>query len=433
MSLLVQKFGGSSLDGPDGVRRCAARAVAARDAGHEVLVVVSAMGGTTDDLLALSRRVTDDPPRRELDLLLATGEQMSTALMAMAIQDLGAPAVSLTPRTLGLRTDPVHCNAKIRSIDVERVRADLDAGRIVVVPGFQGLSDDDQVTTLGRGGSDTTAVAIAAALGVREDHGTCEIFTDVDGVYTADPRLVPGARKLSRVSYEEMVELASAGAGVLHPRAAMFGQRFGVPIHVRHSARPEPGTMVDSKGADADHLERATVVGCALTADLARVTIRGLPNRPGAQSTIFRHIERSGILVDDIMQVESGSMADVSFTVDGQSCGELEEAVAAALAEIGGGSIELCTGLAKVVAVGVGMRTHTGVAAKMFAALGRANINIANITTSEINVTCIVARDDGHRALQVVHDAFDLSSVGGPSIMDTGATGRTVPGTEPRP
>ncbi|MCP3904744.1 MAG: aspartate kinase [Planctomycetes bacterium] len=407
MALVVQKFGGTSVADADRIRRCAQRAVASHLDGHHVLVVVSAMGHTTDEMLELARRVATSPPQREIDVLLSTGEQMSAALMAMAIDDLGAESASLNARSLGIVTDPVHGNARIRSIDAHRIVRDLDAGRIVVAPGFQGVTDDGSITTLGRGGSDTTAVAIAAALGVAAKTGVCEIYTDVDGVYTADPRHVPAAGKLERVSYDEMVELAALGAGVLHPRAVMFGKNFGVPIHVRHSQRAEGGTMIVNETPD---MERVSVVGCALTPDLGRIGIRGMPNRPGTQSIIFERIEAAGILVDDIIQIQSGECADVTFTVESPHLADLKLAVQEALERIGGGEMSVEVGLAKVSAVGVGMRTHTGVAATMFRHLGEAGINIANITTSEIKISCIVPQEHGPKALQVVHDAFGLGA-----------------------
>jgi len=407
MALVVQKFGGTSVADSDRIRRCAQRAVAAHLDGHQVLVVVSAMGRTTDEMLKLARRVASAPPQREIDVLLSTGEQLSAALMAMAIHDLGTDAASLNARNLGIMTDLAHGNARIRSIDSQRIRRDLEAGRIVVAPGFQGVTDDGSITTLGRGGSDTTAVAIAAALGVRDGTGMCEIYTDVDGVYTADPRHVPAARKLERISYDEMVELAALGAGVLHPRAVMCGKNFGVPIHVRHSGRPEEGTMIVNVTPD---MERVSVVGCALTPDLGRISIRNMPNRPGAQSIIFERIETAGILVDDIIQIQSGENADMTFTVEAPNLAELKLAVQEALEKIGGGEMSVEVGLAKISAVGVGMRTHTGVAATMFRYLGDAGINIANITTSEIKISCIVPQEHGPKALQVVHDAFGLGA-----------------------
>ena len=405
--LVVQKFGGTSVADPDRIRQCARRAVEAYLGGNGVAVVVSAMGSTTDQLLDLAGRVSTSAPRRELDLLLASGEQASAALMAMAINDLGVDAVALAGGGIGIRTDGSHCNAKIRSIDARAMRHFIDEGRIVVAAGFQGTAPDGSVTTLGRGGSDTTAVAIAAALGVRDGEGVCEIFTDVEGVYTADPRVVPAARKIECLSYEEMVELASLGAGVLQTRAGLFAQRYEVPLHVRHSQHPEPGTMVVR---ESTQMERVAVVGCALTSDLGRIAVRRLPNRPGVQAAIFARIAAADVLVDDIIQNEAGATADVSFTVEASRLADIKLAVQDALPEIGAGEAEVTVevGLAKVSVVGVGMRTHTGVAATMFKALAAAGINIANITTSEIKISCLVSQDLGARAMQAVHEAFGL-------------------------
>ena len=405
MAIIVQKFGGSSLADAPCIGRCAQRAVQAFQEGRHVIVVVSAMGDTTDRLGELAVQVTDRPSQREMDMLLATGEQVSIALMTMALHRLGADAVSMTGRQIGLLTDQVHTKAKIRSIDTSRLRRELDAGRIVVVAGFQGISDEGQITTLGRGGSDTTAVAIAAALGIAENNGACEIYTDVDGVYTADPRRVANARKLARITYEEMLELASLGATVMHSRAVVFGQKYGVPIHVRHSAKPDPGTMIVKETPD---MEDIAVVGCALTPDLGRISVRGIPNKPGIQALIFGNLSDAAILVDDIMQTEAGDTASISFTVEHQDLAEVKPAVQKSLDEIGCGEMSIEVGLAKVSAVGVGMRTHTGVAAAMFNALGKAGIHINNITTSEIKISCIVPKEHGDRALQVVHDAFGL-------------------------
>ncbi len=419
MAVVIQKFGGTSLADPSRILQCASRAVAARGAGNRVVVVVSAMGNATNDLVGLAAEVSEHPSQRELDMLLTTGEQVSIALMTMAIQRLGVDAVSMTGAQMGIITDEIHTKARIRSIDTRGLEAELDRGRIIVVAGFQGMSSEGQLTTLGRGGSDTTAVAIAAALGVGGGDGgsggLCEIYTDVDGVYTADPRRVPNARKLERISYEEMLELASLGAGVLHNRAVIFGQKYGVPIRVRPSAGPGEGTMIVK---ETPEMEDITVVGCALKPDLGRISLRRVPNTPGVQADIFRHIAAARTIVDDIVQTEYGERADVSFTVDHQDLADVKVAVEKALHEIGTGELAVEIGLAKVSAVGVGMRTHSGVAAAMFKALGDAGIHIANITTSEIKISCIVPKEQGERALQVVHDAFGLA--GAPK------TGRTA-------
>ncbi len=406
MQTIVQKFGGTSLATPQHIQRCAKRAFDAAAAGNRVVVVVSAMGKTTDELITLSRAITPAPRQRELDMLLATGEQVSTALMTMALHSLGHDAMSFAGQHLGIITDPAHTRAKIRYIDVDKLRRELDAGRIVVAAGFQGVTVDGQITTLGRGGSDTTAVALAAALGQSYDSSvTCEIFTDVDGVYTADPRKVAGARKLGRISYEEMLELASLGAGVMHNRAVMCGSNYGVPIHVRHSQKTDEGTMIVQESPE---MERVAVVGCALTPDLGRISLRKIPNRPGIQGDIFKIISEAGILVDDIMQTEYGEFADMSFTVCIDDLPDIKAVTQSFLEQLGCGTFDVETGLAKVSVVGVGMRTHTGVAATMFSALGQADIAIANITTSEIKISCLVHAVQGERALNVVHDAFDL-------------------------
>jgi aspartate kinase len=406
MPTLVQKYGGTSLADPGRIRGCAARAVAARRAGNDVVVVVSAMGHTTDELIDLAHQVTGSPSQREMDMLLTTGEQVSIALMSMAIHREGVDAVSMTGAQLGILTDDLHTRARIRSIDTARLEAELRRGRIIVVAGFQGMSSEGDYTTLGRGGSDTTAVALAAALGVgRRTEGTCEIYTDVDGVYTADPRLVPRARRLQRISYEEMLELASLGAAVLHNRAVIFGQKYDVPIHVRHSQKPDAGTMITKETRE---MEDVAVVGCALKPDLGRISLRKVPNAPGVQAQIFRHIADAGALVDDIMQTEYGETANVSFTVDHSELADVKTAAEKALEEIGTGELAVEIGLAKVSVVGVGMRSHSGVAATMFRALGDSGIHINNITTSEIKISCIVPREHGRRALEAVHDAFGL-------------------------
>lgn len=405
MPIVVQKFGGSSVADAARIKRCATRAIEARRAGDDVIVVVSAMGDTTDELIMLAKAITHSPHTRELDMLLATGEQVSIALMTMALHALGADAVSMTGGQLGIVTDEVHTKARIRSIDRQRILSALEQRRIVVVAGFQGTTGEGQITTLGRGGSDTTAVAIAAALQCEAGTARCEIYTDVDGVYTADPHRVPNARKIDRISYEEMLELASLGAAVVHNRAVTFGQKYGVPIHVRHSARPGEGTMIVRESAD---MEDIAVVGCALKQDLGRISLRGVPNRPGAQGAIFRHISEANIVVDDIMQTETGETVNISFTVDHIDLADVKLAAESALEEIGAGEFAIEIGLAKVSAVGAGMQSQPGVAATMFEALGRAGIPISNITTSEIKISCILPMQHGEEALQIVHDAFGL-------------------------
>ncbi|MBC23230.1 MAG: aspartate kinase [Phycisphaerae bacterium] len=409
MPLIVQKFGGSSLADPDRILSCAVRVAEARQAGHDVLVVVSAMGDTTDELISMADAVNPAPSRRELDALLASGEQISTALMTMALHRSGVDAVSLTGGQLGISTDSSHSKARIRRIDARRIRRELRAGRVVVGAGFQGVSEDGDITTLGRGGSDTTAVALAAALKVGQKGGACEIYTDVDGVYTADPRVVSNARLLKEISSEEMLELAALGASVIHARAVLFGERFNVPIHVRHSAKPESGTMIMK---DSSNIELNSVVGCAIKHDLGRVTLRRIPNIVGVQSTIFGLIAKRGILVDDIVQTEFSEMANISFTVDHSELQEAKIVASEVLEELGSGEISIEVGLAKVSVIGAGMRSHSGVASTMFQALAAANIPIHNITTSEIRISCIVPKESGKLALGCLHDAFKLSDGG---------------------
>lgn len=421
---MVQKFGGTSVSDIPRILRCARRVVDAKRAGHDVVVVVSAMGHTTDDLIALAEAITKNASPREMDMLMATGEQVSIALMSIALHNLGAEAVSMTGAQMGMLTNEVHTKARIQSINVERIRRELAAGKIVVAAGFQGTTEDGEITTLGRGGSDTTAVALAAALGVGKNGGLCEIFTDVDGVYTADPRQVPNARKLARITYEEMLELASQGAAVMHNRSVMFGQRYEVPIHVRHSGKPDQGTIICKESAD---MEDIVVAGCALKRDLGRISLRRIPNHPGVQGMVFDHIARANVVVDDIIQTQHGELASLSFTVDHSELADVKIAAGKALEAIGTGELAVEIGLAKVSVAGVGMRSHSGVAAAMFKALGDAGINIANITTSDIKISCIVAKQDGERALQIVHDAFELDKPQGGRVpsLATGAPDKT--------
>lgn len=405
MSTIVQKFGGSSVGDAQRIMRCAKRIADTRAQGHDVVVVVSAMGDTTDDLIALAESINPEPDRREMDMLMSTGEQISVALMAMALHKLGVPAVSLTGGQVGVRTTDAHRRARITAIDPRRMRHELAGGRIPVVCGFQGIAANDDITTLGRGGSDTTAVALAAALEVAKDGGYCDIFTDVDGVYTADPRIVKNAAKLSQISYEEMLELAALGAGVMHARAVMFGEKYGVPIHVRHSQKPDTGTMIVR---EYPGMEDRVVVGAALKADLGRVSLRRIPNNIGVQGLIFDAISKASIMVDDIVQTEFGDMASISFTVDHGDLADVKIAAAQVLDGLGTGELAIEIGLAKVSAVGTGMKSHTGVASRMFQALGEAKVPIHNITTSEIKISCIVPKEHGQKALQTVHDAFGL-------------------------
>jgi aspartate kinase len=402
MSIVVMKFGGTSVADAEKIRAAARRAIQAQRAGHKVVMVVSAMGEATDNLLDLARQVSSDPPKRELDQLAATGEQVTIALMAMALEDLGAKAISFTGGQIGLITDDIHTKARIKTIDRRRIMEQLAAGRIVVVAGFQGVTADGAITTLGRGGSNVSLVAIAAAL----EADLCENYTDVDGIYTADPRIVPNARKIDRISYDEMLELASLGASVLQNRAVEFAKKYNVPIHVRSSLNDSKGTMIV---AETESMERIVVSGAALKDKLARVTLRSVPDRPGVAARIFHTIAAGNIVVDDIIQtVAEDKTATISFTIDLAELADAKSVVERICREMGCRAV-FEDHLAKVSVVGVGMRVQTGVAERMFSALAKANINIQNITTSEIKISCLINRSQGKEALRAVHDAFDLA------------------------
>ena len=404
MAIIVQKFGGSSLADAPCIGRCAQRAVRAFQEGRQVIVVVSAMGDTTDRLGDLAVQVTDRPSQREMDMLLATGEQVSIALMTMALHRLGADALSMTGRQIGLLTDQVHTKARIRSIDTSRLRRELDAGRIVVVAGFQGISDEGQITTLGRGGSDTTAVAIAAALGIAENNGACEIYTDVAGVFTTDPNLVPGARKLDRISYDEMIELSSLGAKVLQIRSARFAMRYGVPLHVRSSFDEGEGTWVV---AEEEVMERLVVSGVTYNRNEAKIRVHGVKDQPGIAARIFSPLSDAGIVVDMIVQnLSQDGTTDMTFTVE-KACYEQSLEIARHVAgEIGAAAVEGDENIAKVSIVGLGMKDHAGVASKMFQVLADEGINIQLITTSEIKVSVVIEEKYSELAVRALHDAF---------------------------
>jgi aspartate kinase len=412
MGLIVQKFGGSSVADAPRIHHAAARAIAAKQSGHRVVVVVSAMGDTTDDLIKLARQVCQyrnaaiEPAKREMDQLLATGEQVTIALMAMAIHAQGHEAISFTGGQIGLVTDSAFSKARIQSINIQRIFEQLEAGKIVIVAGFQGVTPEGDYTTLGRGGSNATLVALGAVL--KAD--VCENYTDVDGIYTADPRLVPSARKIARISYDEMLELSGLGASVLQTRAVEFAKKYNVPLHVRNSQNDNEGTWIV---AETPNMEHIVVSGAALKKELVRVTLKNVPDRPGCAARIFSDIAAANIVVDDIIQnISDDSTANVSFTVEHGDLHDIKPAVEKLIKELGGGTRAIFHGdLAKVSVVGVGMRTHTGVARRMFQALADAGINIQNITTSEIKISCIIDKGDAAKALQIVHDAFELGRV----------------------
>ena len=403
MSLIVQKFGGTSLADAEKIHRAARRAIRSKLSGRRVVIVVSAMGETTDQLIALSAAISSDPPKRELDMLLATGEQVSIALMAMAIHAAGHEAISLTGAQLGLVTDSMHTRARIQRISRDRLDRELDAGKIVIVAGFQGIDSSGELTTLGRGASDTTAAALAATLGAE----ICEINTDVDGVYTADPRRVPLARKIDEISYDEMLELAAAGAGVMHSRAIEFGKKYNVPIHVRNSLTDEKGTMVM---AETPGMEAVSVRGVTLREGLAAISLSGVPSTSGVAAKIFRAVAERDVLVDDIVQsiYDNRRLAHVAFVVAAEDAEETGAVCRTIAADLGIERVEVEADVSKLSVVGVGMRSHSGIAAKMFDALAAKGINIQNISTSEIVLSCVVRSKDGLAALQALHAAFDL-------------------------
>jgi aspartate kinase len=401
MALLVQKFGGSSVADAEKIANVARR-VAECAPGNQLVVVVSAMGKTTDGLLTLARQISSAPDLREMDMLLSTGEQVTIALLTMALHARGLKARSFTGPQVGMRTDRSHTQARITQIDADRLRRALDAGEIAVVAGFQGLSDQDEITTLGRGGSDLTAVALAAALKAH----VCEIYTDVDGVYTADPNIVPEARKLARVAYDEMLELASLGAKVLQTRSVEFAKKYGVTVHVRSTFRPDPGTLVTK---EEQGMEQAVVTGVTHDRSQAKISILRVPDRPGIAARVFGAIAVKDIVVDMIVQnISQDGHTDMSFTLPRGDSARAVSELSDVAREIGARGIVHDERVAKVSIVGVGMRSHSGVASTMFAALAREGINIQMISTSEIAVSCVIEDKYAELAVRTLHDAFDV-------------------------
>jgi aspartate kinase len=401
MSLIVQKFGGTSVADVDKIRAAARKAIRAQRQGHRVVMVVSAMGKNTDLLQQLAGEICEDPPAREMDMLLSTGEQVSVALVAMSIHQQGAKAVSLTGGQIGMKTDNSFSKARIQSISTERIERLLDEGNIVVAAGFQGIDDDLNITTLGRGGSDTTAVALAAVLGA----DACEIYTDVDGVYTTDPRLLPEARRVDVISYDEMLELASLGAGVMHSRSIEFAKKFSVPIHVRSSFSDTEGTMIVAESESTTQ----PVGGAAMTPDEARVTVLGVPDVPGISRQIFSAIAEQKIAVDMVVQnVGIHGRADISFTVPQNELKLTRAAVESVLDQIGAEGMTHDDQVSKISVVGLNMETQTNVASRMFRALADADVNIQMITTSEIKISALVPKAQAAAGLRAVHEGFLL-------------------------
>ncbi len=402
MALVVAKFGGTSVATPERVKSVAKRLVERKRSGDKVVAVVSAMGKTTDDLIALANEVNPNPPAREMDTLLSTGEVVSMAMMAMAINALGEQAISLSGRQVGLVTDAVHGKAKIREIHAQRITDALDEGCIVIVAGFQGIDANGDVTTLGRGGSDTTAVAIAA--GIHAD--VCEIYTDVDGVYSADPRVAPKAQKIDVISYEEMLEMAAAGAGVLHKRCVEFARKYGVTIHCRSSFNNEPGTLV--KEFDSN-MEKALVSGVAHDSSEAKYTIRDVPDQPGLAAKVFGALADANISVDMIIQnISEDGHADISFTSPKADIARTKEVMDQIVANTGAGEYLVAEDIAKVSIVGAGMKAAPGVAAKMFKTLAGAGINLTMISTSDIRTSVVIPGDKAQEAVRALHTAFGL-------------------------
>ena len=403
MALLVQKFGGTSVADADRIRAVADHVARTRKAGHDVVVVVSAMGKTTDQLVRLAADVSSVRPTRELDMLLSSGERISMALLCMALAELGVSATSFTGSQAGMITDTAHTKAKILEIRPDRLRETLAAGGVPVVAGFQGVSTDREVTTLGRGGSDTTAVALAAAL----DAGACEIYTDVSGVFSTDPRIVPEARKLARVSFDEMLEIAASGGRVLALRSVEFARNHHVPLHVRSSFTWEPGTWVDQ---EEESMEQAVVTAVTHDTSEAKVTVTGVPDRPGLAAVLFRALAEEHINVDMIVQNTSlHGTTDISFTVPGDDLATRTRVCEALLGELEAHGVTSDSDVARVSLVGAGMKTHPGVTALCFETLAGAGINIEMISTSSIRISCMIRADQAEAAVQALHAAFELA------------------------
>lgn len=400
--LIVQKYGGTSVGNTGKIMNVAKRVVSYRNKGYDIVVVVSALGDTTDELLALASKITKTPSEREIDMLISTGEQVSVALLAMAVHKLGKEAISFTGSQVGIITDSSHTKARIIDVNTKKIQEELAKGKVVIVAGFQGTNMDREITTLGRGGSDMTAVALAKVLNA----SLCEIYTDVEGVYTADPRIVKDAKKLDRISYEEMLELASLGAQVLQARSVEVASKFNIPIHVRSSFSEKEGTFITK---EVKAMEDVLVSGITLNKDEAKVTVRDVPDKPGIAAHIFGAIAANDINIDMIIQnVSRTGCTDVSFTVMAGDLPKTMKLMKKVSEEIGAGGIIFDKDIAKVSVVGIGMRSHSGVASTMFSALASKKINISMISTSEIKISCIVRRNKGEEAVRVLHKEFNF-------------------------
>ena len=404
MARIVQKYGGTSVGDVDRIKNVANRIKAIRDAGNELVVVVSARAGVTNELIARAKAVNPNPSEREMDQLLSIGEQETIALTAMALHGIGVSAVSYTGAQAGIFTDKVHTKAKIKTINAKPLEKDLKAGNVIIVAGFQGIDEAGQITTLGRGGSDLTAIALAAA--IKADK--CEIYTDVDGVYTADPRVVKDAKKLEEISYDEMLELASLGSKVMQTRSVEFAAKYGVVFEVRSSFNNNPGTIVKQEVA---YMEKVVVRGVAVDKDQAKVVVSSIADRPGTAAKVFRALADANVNVDMIVQnIGRGGVANLTFTVPQTETGKAQKALAPVLKEVGG-EVTVDEKIAKLSVVGVGMRTHSGVAATLFDALAKASVNLELISTSEIKISVVIARDKADEAARVAHAAFGLEKL----------------------
>ncbi|GAA4705918.1 MULTISPECIES: aspartate kinase [Streptomyces] len=423
MGLVVQKYGGSSVADAEGIKRVAKRIVEAKKNGHQVVVVVSAMGDTTDELIDLAQQVSPIPAGREFDMLLTAGERISMALLAMAIKNLGHEALSFTGSQAGVITDSVHNKARIIDVTPGRIRDALDQGAVAIVAGFQGVSQvKKDITTLGRGGSDTTAVALAAAL----DAEVCEIYTDVDGVFTADPRVVKKARKIVDIAFEDMLELAASGSKVLHLRCVEYARRYNIPIHVRSSFSGHVGTWVRNKPEGEEGMEQAIISGVAHDTSEAKITVVGVPDKPGEAAAIFRTISDAQLNIDMVVQnvsAASTGLTDISFTLPKTDGHKAMEALTKAQPEIGFDSLRYDDQIAKISLVGAGMRTNPGVTATFFEALSNAGVNIELISTSEIRISVVTRQDEVKDAVRAVHSAFGLDSESDEAVV-YGGTGR---------
>ena len=402
MSVIVKKFGGTSVGDTTKIKNVAKQIIRAIELGHQVVVVVSAMEGGTDRLIALAEEISSSPPERELDVLLSTGEQVSIALLAMAVSELGYEAISLTGNQVGILTDGFYSNARIVSINNARILTELDLGKVVILAGFQGVTIDDEITTLGRGASDTTAVAVAASLGA----GQCEIYTDVDGIFTADPQTVKNARKLDQITHEEMLEMAGLGAKVLHSRSVELAQKFEVPLVVRSSFHRGEGTIIVK---ESEMMERVVVSGVTSNKDQAKISLIGIEDKPGVAAKVFQAVAEQKINIDMIIQnIGHDGTTDLSFTVSEKDLSSTVDIIEEVRRQIKIVTVETDSNISKVSVVGIGMVSHVGIAAKMFSALAIENINIQMISTSEIKISCVIDQSQTEKAVQMVHDSFDL-------------------------